>query len=227
MNRKKGLALTLTGAVLAVVSLLGVFAAVTDTADSGSLEVESAAEGTALDLRLRDTVLTSSSSDCENGPHVDTQTVEPLTLTGATPGSTLTRFVCLRNFGDETADISLELVNTSDVEVGCNVDEPLLDPDGPGCGTAGELADDIDLTVGYQPNDTDDCDNSIVETITYDGIADTAVQPFGPAAFVTGGDAVCVRVQATYDPATPVDEVVQNQEDEVTWQLRFHADLQS
>ena len=54
MNRKKGIALLATGVVMAAVTLLGVFALQSDTADTGTFSFESQDEASSIDLQIRD-----------------------------------------------------------------------------------------------------------------------------------------------------------------------------
>lgn len=231
MNHKKGISLVAAGVVLACATLLGVFAAISDTADTGTLSVESEDLAASIELKIADHEVSSSERCTDPGAvpsasYVDDQTIDLLTLADANPGSTLTRYVCVKNEGAQPAVVSLDLLNTADVETGCTGDEADTDAT---CGTgAGELADDVDVTVtqiGPADTSTVGC-NETAQTpaVTYDGVADsTASAALGGT--IPGGAFACYQVVATYDAATPAGEVTDNQTDQVTWQHRFHGEL--
>lgn len=231
MNHKKGISLVAAGIVLACATLLGVFAAISDTADTGTLSVESEDLAASIELKIADHQIAAAErctnvSEVPAASYVDDQTIDLLTLADANPGSTLTRYVCVKNEGAQPAVVSLDLLNTVDVETGCTGDEADTDAT---CGTgAGELADDVDVTVtqrGTAATSTVQCDEAAqTPAVSYDGVADSTASAALGGPIPAGGYA-CYEVVATYDATTPAGEVTDNQTDQVTWQHRFHGEL--
>ena len=231
MNRKKGIALLATGVVMAAVTLLGVFALQSDTADTGTFSFESQDEASSIDLQIKDTTVVST-QDCVGSGYVENATVAFQSVADQVPGAVVTRFICVRNVGAQSAFIDLELFGTSNTETGCTGDETLADPEGATCGTAGELGADLDVTVtkvGNSATSNVSCDETDKPgEVTYDGVADTAAQNIGDetaTSQIDGGEYACYRVVTTYPSSTPVLEQLADQSDQVDWTFRFHGDL--
>ncbi|HMQ25836.1 MAG TPA: hypothetical protein PKA98_07605 [Acidimicrobiales bacterium] len=240
MNRKKSIALLATGVVMAAVTLLGVFAAQSDSADTGTFSVESQDEASSIDLQINDLGVggtPSGASDCATRTFVENQPVAfNLDVENRAPGYAVARYVCVRNVGAQDAFVDLELFGTANTETDCTNDETLTDPEGATCGTAGELGDDLDVTVTQvgQPGLTDTlCNEADAHApVAYSGVADSGPQdigglgPFGIALDpIESGESVCYRVDISYPASTPVLDVLANQSDQVDWQFRFHGDL--
>ncbi|HMQ25835.1 MAG TPA: hypothetical protein PKA98_07600 [Acidimicrobiales bacterium] len=241
MNTRKSISLLTIGVVMAAVTLLGVFALISDTAETGTFSVESQDEATSVDLQINNqgggplNGNVNSSSDCAASTYVENQTVPfNLNVDDVAPGAVETRYVCVRNVGSQAAHIDLELFGTGNSESGCTGDES--DYDLLTCGTgAGELGDDLDVSVtqvgaaGLTDTFCNEPDGpGTFRTVTYDGVADTAPQSIGGGAGpqpLQAGESACYRVDVTYPVATPSAEVQENQSDQVDWQFRFHGDL--
>lgn len=230
MNRTKGTALLLTGLVALLASIAGVFALISDTADTGTLSVDSANQGSSTDLQVNDgSVADVATNECTNDTFVEDQTTPLLTLTDASVGDSLTRFVCVRNTGAQPAQISLELLNTTNLEsnAGCTGDEADTDTTCDLLTDPGEIADDVDVVVtkrGVSASSSVACNEADqAGPVSYDGVADTAAQPLSDP--IGPGQYACYRIVATYDAATPAAEVNENQSDVVSWQLRFHGEI--
>ena len=86
MNSKKNISLLVVGVVMAAVTLLGVFALITDTADTGTFSFESQDEASSIDLKIRNLEETGSSTDCDLvGSYVDNASVSFMTESNKAP----------------------------------------------------------------------------------------------------------------------------------------------
>ena len=174
--------------------------------------------GAAADLRLADDGSLMASSSCaEAGPYLDAQTISPMAVTGARLGASATRFVCVHNAGTGPAELSLSMVGATSTETGCRGDEPLVDPDGPSCGTVGELAGDLAVQATVTDVGKGSCAGVGTDTVTYAGVADTGASAIGP--LLPAGNYMCVRIDAVYLAFTPPLDRQQNQSDRATWRL--------
>ena len=229
MSTKKNLSLLAAGVAMAAVTLLGVFALITDTADTGTFSFESQDEASSIDLQIKDTTVVST-QDCVGSGYVENATVAFQSVADQVPGAVVTRFICVRNVGAQSAFIDLELFGTTNTETGCTGDEPDYDTT---CGSgAGELGPDltVDVTkVGNSATGNVNCDEADKPgVVSYTGVADTAAQNIGDetaTSQIGGGEYACYRVVTTYPLATPSAEVQEDQSDQVAWQFKFHGDL--
>lgn len=183
--------------------------------------VQASAVSATADLQIADRDTISEASSCATaGPYVDAQTVSPMALVGASVGASERRHVCVRNAGADPAEVALAMVAATSTETGCTGDEPLVDPDGPTCGTTGELASDIAVAVGAtRVGGAAPCAGTPADPLTFAGVADAAPRALGPP--IPAGGYACYRIDAAYLAFTPPADVVQNQSDRATWRLRF------
>ena len=230
MSTKKNLSLLAAGVAMAAVTLLGVFALITDTADTGTFSFESQDEASSIDLQIKDGVVGSTADCAAQSGFVENATASFLSADDQAPGAVQTKYVCVRNVGAQSAFIDLELFGTTNTETGCTGDEPDYDTT---CGSgAGELGPDltVDVTkVGNSATGNVNCDEADKPgVVSYTGVADTAAQNIGDetaTSQIGGGEYACYRVVTTYPLATPSAEVQEDQSDQVAWQFKFHGDL--
>ena len=182
--------------------------------------VDSQPIAAAAELLLADDAALTAASPCAAAaPYVDAQTVSPMSVSGAAVGATATRFVCIYNAGSEPAALAVAMVDTASTETGCRGDEPAVDPDGPTCGTSGELAGDVAVEAGVTDLGTAGCGGAPADPVTYAGVADTGASDL--SALLPAGGYACIRVDAAYLAFTPAVEVQQNQSDRATWRFRL------
>lgn len=192
---------------------------------TGRAAAAGGASGDEMDLQVADTTVHTSETRCdESGPYVDEGSAPPLSIGGARPGSSRTAYVCVHNAGDEAAAVTVEVAEARSTETGCTNDEPRYDPDGAGCGTVGELADDVRVRVAARGvGGSGRCDGSApgAGVVRFDGVADGRGRSVGPP--LPAGAFACYEVDAAYSEETSEAAVVANQTDRVTWRFRFTA----
>lgn len=213
MRRPLLLTLTILGAVLGLIAGTGVFAALTDTADSGLNQVASPALDGSADLQLGTEIggvctfeenLTTPWFDY--GPNVE-------------PGFYDTVYVCLRNVGSQTVAVTAGVVDLHDLEVDCTGDESDFDLT---CGAdaPGELAPSLVTWLEQVECGT----NGVVVpgsatpggSLTTLAATPVTILPLGP------DEAVCYSVRIERNDATP-ETLQAQQSDVVTWRYRFTA----
>ena len=207
-------------AVVALV-LLGGVSAWQHAVGHDGVRLDATGVASATHLQIADLDTMRVGSDCADaGPYVTGPIAPPLVMDDARPGSTLTRFVCVRNAGTNPVDLRTAIVDARSTETGCTGDEPEHDPDGAGCGAVGELATDLAVEVGASAGTT--CAGAAAHPVRFAGVADTALRSLGST--LAAGAHACYRVDAAYLAFTPGDEVQANQTDRVTWRFRFSAE---
>lgn len=212
-HRRKGTAMLTVGGLLA--GLLVTQYALGDTDDL-----------TPPDLRTGITASSTNNLNCENNalfPSDDSSepSAATLTLTDPVPGATVTRYVCLRNFGGEDAAASLALVGVESRDPACTTGESAHDT---ACGgsAAGELDRDIVAEVQRIPGDR--CDNAITDgAVTVNPIANQTGLAIPGGATQLAGDAGCFKVTVTYPASTSSAHQAANQSDSLRWRFRFDA----
>lgn len=178
------------------------------------------------DLRTGITASSTSNLNCENNALFSTDdSSEPsaatLTLTDPVPGATVTRYVCLRNFGQEDAAVSLAVVGVESLDPACTTGETAQDST---CGgsAAGELHRDIVAELQRIPGDR--CDNAITDAaVSVSPAADQTGLAIPGGATQLAEDAGCFKVTVTYPSSTSSAHQTANQSDTLQWRFRFDA----
>jgi hypothetical protein len=148
MRRPVLLTLAAVGGVIVLLGATGIFAALSDTARSGTNSIETDALAPSADLRVA-----SATGDLVVGLSCEAFS-ENLTTGLITIGSAGEGFVsyqdhpyCVRNVGSKTVSLFVGVEAFDDVEVGCTGDEALYDDT---CGTGvGEIGESATLAHAY------------------------------------------------------------------------------
>ncbi len=223
------------GVVMTMATVLGVFAALTDTAETGTLQATSTGLSESINLQIDNTgAISSSSTNCATRTtYVDSQTVVPLSWTNAAEGGTFTRFICLKNTGVEVAQMSISLHGVVNTDTGCTGDE--IDFDATSCGTgAGELGPNLQAEI--QKVGTSDTSNVLCNESDISGAVNsysTIVNATSPRTLDTlsangkiqPNTYACYRITMEYPTSVSDTNVQKAQSDKVEWQFQFHAEI--
>ena len=229
MNRKKSISLLVVGVIMTFATLLGVFAATHDTADTGELEANSSALATSVDLKIANTLLTNANTNCSTltpANYVDNQTVQPLVFNNADPGDEMIRYLCVQNTGAENANINLDLFGVSNTDTACTGDE--ISFDAASCGTgAGELGALLNVDVyrtGTAANSATSCDGSTLLQPGAEYNSGIVASSGNAIGAIGAGEFACYRVRATYPTlGVSADEEQEAQSDRVAWKFEFNG----
>jgi hypothetical protein len=210
MRRPVLLTLTVVGGAIALLGGTGIFAALSDTARSGTNSIETEALASSADLQIA--VANQGTVPWICGQFSDDLTSPAFTLSGTTDGQPFV--YCLRNIGTQTVNVSAQVEEFVDLEVGCTGDEGAYDTT---CGSSGqgELGD-----VARAQYQSMSCDL-------------TEVTPFGPPLLLRDqlvtplslgtlgpGEARCYWVNAWVGYQNEVQHQ-QIQTDRLTWRFAW------
>ena len=209
MRRSILITLSTLGVLISLLGSTGLFAALVDTADTGSSFVESKPIAGSADLKLAQ----ASGSSC--GTFDDDLATGLFSATNLEPnGGGPYNVLCVKNEGSQTVDLTVSVFDLVDSETGCTGDEQDYG-DAP-CGTQGELSGVLIVRIFPLDCATND---SIAGTIT----TSLATMVGTPADLLdlTPGQITCYGfIPALPDyPVTP--EVQRAQSDRSTWRFRF------
>ena len=233
-NRTKhNTGIVVIGAFMAAITLVGVFAAISDTANTGIFRIGSQEEATSINLKIAPDQNWDSSTDCsEVTGYVENQTALQLNVANQPEDSEFTRYVCLKNAGAQTAYLDLSMFDTTSTELGCTGDEEDFDAT---CGTgAGDLADDLVVTVkkrGLSDKTNVGCGglNLVQSTTVFTGVKDspTPIHMGGTGTWadkIGAGEFACFEVVTQY-PDVNNAKMQANQSDQAEYKLKFFGDL--
>ncbi len=221
MRRSILLTLALLGALVSVVGGLGLFAALNDTAVTGTNAAESGSLTASADIQLATaTAPAEGSTQIQCGTFADNLATAIFDVADVGLGYTSeTVYVCVKNAGSQTITLSMDATELSDVETDCTGDEALNGDTSCGDQLAGELSGVLSTRAQthamcevFAPNDEPAVGlGSLVTT---------------PASFAQGlgpGQTACIGIVLTYPGDTSAVLVQKAQSDRVTWRYRFNA----
>jgi hypothetical protein len=205
------------GCVITLAGTTGVFAVFTDRATTGENSWATRSLPHAADLQLANgSVEVGTTWIVTCGTYVDDLESGLLTMSNAAPGDSYNAdFLCVKNAGSQTVDVTTSAIDVSDLDTACTGDEAAVDES---CGTdtsdvpqVGELS--ALVRVGMHVADCAD--------------ANQGGSSLGPLADVTAesvdslapGEVTCVRFDTTYDPTE--SQAMAAQSDTVTWRFAF------
>lgn len=232
MKRRTRIAAVALGAIL-LSGLVATLAPLTDSAETGTNSIESAADPSSIDLQITENIgAFPATTSCQQVPggYIENQPAATpvVNLTNAVPGTTQRVEVCVRNTGANPATVSdIDVFDLVDVETGCTGDETEVDAT---CGSSGqgELADQVRLQVVPGPSASTDagapCQASQEAIWTIDGVSSaTGLAPTSGTWTLGAGERSCVDVILTYLGSTTLVQKTENQTDKVSLRIRFNA----
>ena len=214
MRRPVLLTLAALGAVLGLLSA-GLFAALSDTARTGSNQVATHELPGSADLKIATATPSGVSTTC--GTFSDDLATALITLDDQTPGfdSGQGYLYCLRNVGSQPVKVSVSAEDFSDVETACTGDEAVYDQTCTAAAT-GELGDivsasffGIDCTTGVQPEAPADVvllRSTVTTPVSFGTIPSDQTRCYLSSLFMSG--ATAIQRQAA-------------QSDQLTWRFAF------
>ena len=213
MRRSILLTLVALGAVITLIGGSGLFAALTDTASTGTNSIRSAALSSSADLQLATATWGGSPPVFTCGTFAENLT-SPFLSASLQPGGGILQRFCLRNLGSASVTLSARAIDIVNFELDCTGDEAGYDAT---CGSdaAGELG--AVLYSSFYAVDCNDVTSSELSRRTLDSA--TTPEPLGSLG---SGETRCFWVTLNHDTG-PVAAVQAAQSDEVTWRYQFSA----
>jgi hypothetical protein len=199
------------GMVVTLAGANGVFAVFTDRATTGTNSATSRAEARSADLQIATGTLVPEDGSITCGTFVENLASGIITATDMVPlGDDVHAFVCLKNVGSRSLDVTTSVIDLFDTDPQCTGDESEVDS----CGTGefGELSGVLHVFLS-----TSDCvtPGSSLGNTTLDTMVST---PFSLGS-VASGALLCVHVDIQ-DQAQG-DDVAITQSDTATWKFAY------
>ena len=219
MRRSSLLTLAALGALISLVGGTGLFAALTDTARTGTNTVDSAALAGSADIQLATATRVNAppftitcgeySEDLASGFFA----AQDVTVGHQSPYS----YLCIRNVGSQSVFVGALAEELTDVDLACTGDESLHGDTTCGGDQAGELS--AVLRLSYFRNE---CEGGSGSGQSMNLATNSTSTAFFPGTLAPG-EAACFSVAFDY-PTTATDEAVQRaQSDRATWRFKFTA----
>jgi predicted ribosomally synthesized peptide with SipW-like signal peptide len=221
MNVRRPLLTTIAalGGVITLAGTTGVFAVFTDRATTGTNSFATKGLSHAADLKIAAGTITVGETawtvDC--GTYVDDLETGLITMTDASPTDGFsTDYVCVKNAGSQTVDVTSSAIDVTDLDTGCTGDEAAVDTT---CGVdettlapqAGELSPL--LTVGMVKADCNDANQG------GSGVGTVASMSGATVATLAPGEVKCVKYSVDYVATQAEAQTAQS--DTVTWRFAF------
>jgi hypothetical protein len=220
MRRSSLLTVAVLGALICLIGGTGLFAALTDTARSGTNSVDSAALAASADIQIaRATIPGTTPPNFTCGALSEELASGFFTASDITVGySSTTAYFCVKNVGSQPVTLTALATDLVDVDEACTGDEAAFDAT---CGDnkAGELSGV--LGISYQ--NIGSCINNAgggSPQLLY--LRDNATTPAALGTLAVG-QTLCYSVAIAYPVNTSADDVQRAQSDAVTWRITFTA----
>ena len=213
----------LTIAVLGgLVSLLGgtvLFAALQDTARTGTNSAESAAlPSAAPDLQLA-TATRNGTGPIACGAFADNLASGLVAVSGVTPGYlSPTEYFCLKNAGGSAVTLSAQVEELTDIDIACTGDEAANGDTSCGGEQVGELSGVLQGV--YTPVN---CQTGVFGNGAASGLKDNQATPTLIPGQLAAGATDCFSYEVYYPPGTAAAATQVAQSDRVTWRIKFSA----
>ena len=221
MRRSSLLMLTVLGSLICLIGSTGLFAALTDTARTGTNSVDSGALAASADIQIA-TGFVPATTPPNNGCGTFSEELATgfFAASGVGPGygPGFPRIFCLRNVGSQPVTLTALATELVDLDFDCTGDEEAFDET---CGgnKAGELATVLSLTYygGFR------CVDGAGTPVTHTSLLSANAVTPAPLGSLAPGETKCYNINIAYPSATPAAEVQGAQTDRVTWRITFTA----
>jgi hypothetical protein len=214
VRRSVLLSISVLGILICLVGGSGLFAALSDTARTGTNTATSNALNGSADLQLATgNFVPGAGVVC--GTFEDNLSSGLINESNMEPGDGSSRIFCIRNQGSQTLDLSVLIENRTDVDTDCTGDEADSGDATCGAGQTGELSSVLFIAFGETPCAADP---PIPSTVASAPLSTNSAIPMGT---IGAGSTRCLSAQIDY-PSTTLGPFVQRaQSDSVTWIYAF------
>jgi hypothetical protein len=232
MGRQSLRIVLVLGVLVSLVGGTGIFATFTDRATGGTNVIQSSPRQAAADLKIEPGSFPGSGAiDCdlaEDGQQWthDGTTTPAFQLQILDPGVAQIAYICLKNVGSGTLDVTASAIDLVDLDIACTADEAangdatcgLDGNDSPQVGElSGQVKADIDVVAcNNQSITVQDNDPAFLDEYTAaPTIGGGAATPMAPNAVA------CLKVVLDYPFDAPEAGAQVAQSDKVTWRFAF------
>jgi hypothetical protein len=218
MRRPVLVTVAILGLVIVLIGGTGLFAALTDTARTGTNTVDSAGLAASADLQLA-TATRDYPGPIVCGAYSENLASGFFTVADVVPGyNSPPVYFCVKNAGSQTVNLSAMVDELADLDTSCTGDEAVYDTT---CG--GNLAGDLSevLSIAYLRYA---CDGSTGSGTGVNMRNNATNQVFLPGTLAPGSE-TCMEVDFAYSNGNTETQKQKAQSDRVTWRFKFGASL--
>ena len=209
-------AIVALGGVITLAGTTGVFAVFTDRATTGTNTIASKDLPRAAELQIAATSAGAAwSVNCDT--YSDDLQTGLITMSDLTPnGVGDSDFVCVKNAGSATVDLTTSAIDLTDLDTDCTGDEAVVDT---ACGvdqtTLAEQAGELSplITLSMRVADCSDVNQSSRGLGALPDVTDVSVATMAPR------DVLCIGFTSRYLPTDAQAQAAQS--DTVTWRFAF------
>lgn len=218
MRRSVLITLVVLGSLISLIGGTGLFAALTDSARTGTNTVDSAALAGSADIQIA-TATKPAGSPFACGTYSEDLASGFFTVADVAPGySSPPAYFCLKNVGSQPVTIWASADALVDTDTACTGDEALHGDTTCGGNLAGELS--VVLFAAYT---LWECDGSSANGFL-DDLYGNSTSPGALPGTLGVGAVACLTVDIGYDFDATAAEIQRAQSDRATWRFKFRAD---
>jgi hypothetical protein len=231
MGRQSLRIILVLGVLVTLVGGTGIFATFSDRATAGTNTIQSSGRQAAADLRIEPADFLSGGVDCdlaEDGQQWthDSTTTPQFVLDILDPGVAQIKYVCLKNVGSGTLDVTASAIDLVDLDLACSGDEAANGDTT--CGLDAEGAPQLGELSARLLVDVDKVGCADQSNVLQDNAAEQ-LDAFAAATVIGGAgatplapDAVaCLKIVLEYPFDAPEADAQVAQSDKVTWRFAF------
>ena len=215
MRRSLLLTASALGLLICLVGGTGLFAALSDTAHTGTNSFDTAALPGSADLKLA-TANPGPTSGFACDTFSDNLATGLITFSGAVPTQSVGTLFCIQNLGSATVSLSAAIDQLTDVELACTGDEADYGDTSCGAGQSGELAPLVEVRF----TDSDCQTGAIITQTPATSLSSLTVTP-APIGTLAPNGIRCFGLGVYYAFGAAQTAVQQAQSDQVTWRFVF------
>ncbi|MEX2246547.1 MAG: hypothetical protein WEC75_07655 [Dehalococcoidia bacterium] len=210
--------LVVLGSIISLIGSTGLFAALTDTAQTGTNTVDSAGLPVSADIQLA--AATSYNFPAPCGTYSDNLTTGFITASGLEPGGNSGSAIlfCIKSAGSQPVALSVRVIpeTLTDLDTDCTGDEADYDTT---CG--GDAAGELSTVLNAPIRPVDCASGSDLGGGVDSTLASLATSPEALGANLAVGAIGCYYTFGEYPVPGDTDAAQAAQSDTVTWQFEF------
>lgn len=218
MRRSVLISLVVLGSLISLIGGTGLFAALSDSARTGTNTVDSAALAGSADIQIA-TATRPAGSPFACGTYSEDLASGFFTAADVGPGySSQYAYFCIKNVGSQPVTLWASADELVDTDTACTGDEGILGDTTCGGNLAGELS-----SVLFAAYTLWNC-NGVSASGFADNLKLNSTSPGALPGTLAVGAVVCMSVDIGYGFGHTAAEIQRAQSDRATWRFKFRAD---
>jgi len=224
VRRRYLISLSIMGLIVSVLGSTGLFAALTDSARTGTNNLDAAPLAGSAELKIQAGVVPPpdptgpppTTVTCALGGWVDDLTTGGFVANNVGPGfDSGVSYYCLQNAGSQTVSLAGTIDSLLDIDIVCTGDEALYNDLTCGNQLEGELKNVIE--VMWSSVNCFDINQGSTTGIGIEGNVGAPVD----LGSIAPGQIRCFGLRAIYSSANPPDAIQRAQSDHLSWRFKF------